>query len=530
MPETPAGSRSDAELSPPRSRRKGCGCWTILLVCLLTPPSFAAAGYGLWRWTAAAQVANLIAAAEERGEPTTIEELEALYPSTPENERATELWRLAADAATPKDPNIAGELGRLYTELDNGVPSHEMRSQGARATFDEEGLLVDVYRPVAERFRGEIAAAVESAEDAEQAGGTTRFLIVGERILGSIEHWNRFLALFAPLRLEIELRRVQGDADGVARGIATMLALGEALKNEPDPNAQAVRWWSVVESVQPLKASLIRDDLSDESLENLQSRYEAVSFDAAIRPALLAHQLIEIRRSHNQERMHEGYGRTRYCPEEVTALTLGSLREMIDAAESPDAAVAAHDGIRDRMRELVWGPGTNDMTRWMTGMRYAEPADRLDDIRTSAYGMRNGELYARFAATAIACVRYRHAEGELPETLDALVPKYLSEVPRDVLAEPAAPVKYLATEAGFVVYSVGRDQKDDGATRPDGRELDDVLRIEKAEFAPPPLLDEEYLSLDGDEGAVEETPSDEPPGEEEASESSEESGAPAEQP
>ena len=65
--------------------------------------------------------------------------------------------------------------------------------------------------------------------------------------------------------------------------------------------------------------------------------------------------------------------------------------------------------------------------------------------------------------TIIACAleRYRLANGNYPETLAALAPKYVASVPNDVIS--GEPLKYHRTDEGkFILYSVGRNGKDEG--------------------------------------------------------------------
>ena len=65
------------------------------------------------------------------------------------------------------------------------------------------------------------------------------------------------------------------------------------------------------------------------------------------------------------------------------------------------------------------------------------------------------------AALACAVERYRLANGKLPEKLDALVPQFIAQVPHDVI--DGQPLRYrLDGTDGFVIYSIGWNQKDDG--------------------------------------------------------------------
>jgi len=75
------------------------------------------------------------------------------------------------------------------------------------------------------------------------------------------------------------------------------------------------------------------------------------------------------------------------------------------------------------------------------------------------------ETACRQAAVACALERYRLAEGRYPESLKTLVPRWLEQVPADVVAPSGAGMLYRPEGAtGFVLYSIGLNGEDDGAT------------------------------------------------------------------
>jgi hypothetical protein len=74
----------------------------------------------------------------------------------------------------------------------------------------------------------------------------------------------------------------------------------------------------------------------------------------------------------------------------------------------------------------------------------------------------------RLAGTALAVALYRaDHDGRWPESLEALVPEYLREVPQDLLARNAAPIRYRAAPEP-IVWSTGQNGTDDG-----GKEVTD---------------------------------------------------------
>lgn len=67
------------------------------------------------------------------------------------------------------------------------------------------------------------------------------------------------------------------------------------------------------------------------------------------------------------------------------------------------------------------------------------------------------EAVVRAARVAVALELWRAVEGTLPESLDILGS-------REVATDPFTghPLKYMRIDGGYVIYSVGRDERDDG--------------------------------------------------------------------
>ncbi len=70
--------------------------------------------------------------------------------------------------------------------------------------------------------------------------------------------------------------------------------------------------------------------------------------------------------------------------------------------------------------------------------------------------------HRRLAATAIALRLYELEHGKAVESLDVLVPEYLSEIPRDPLTDDGALIRLVSDASGRRLYSVGRDGVDQG--------------------------------------------------------------------
>lgn len=70
----------------------------------------------------------------------------------------------------------------------------------------------------------------------------------------------------------------------------------------------------------------------------------------------------------------------------------------------------------------------------------------------------------RQALIALAIERHRLATGQLPQTLEALVPAYLESVPQDLMNDQ--PMRYRVDNDAYSLWSVGSDQEDNHGQLP----------------------------------------------------------------
>jgi hypothetical protein len=71
------------------------------------------------------------------------------------------------------------------------------------------------------------------------------------------------------------------------------------------------------------------------------------------------------------------------------------------------------------------------------------------------------QTFVNEAQVACALERYHLAHGDYPETLDALLPQFMDQLPHDLIGGQS--LHYRRTDDGkFLLYSVGWNEKDDG--------------------------------------------------------------------
>lgn len=110
------------------------------------------------------------------------------------------------------------------------------------------------------------------------------------------------------------------------------------------------------------------------------------------------------------------------------------------------------------------GPG-GDVERWLVDLVAAPFPEFRFPLAAAHIATDIRNQTADVARVAVALVVYRGRHGEYPAKLDELVPGVLGAVPGDFCSGKA--MVYRRTATGFVLYSVGRNMKDDGGNGDD---------------------------------------------------------------
>lgn len=101
------------------------------------------------------------------------------------------------------------------------------------------------------------------------------------------------------------------------------------------------------------------------------------------------------------------------------------------------------------VRSRGWEPGN-----WLTSFV-------LPSLEREALTCARTQTSVDLARLACALERFRQAKGSFPETLDALTPMFIRNIPRDVVS--GRPLHYRRTERdSFLLYSIGWNEQDDG--------------------------------------------------------------------
>jgi hypothetical protein len=113
----------------------------------------------------------------------------------------------------------------------------------------------------------------------------------------------------------------------------------------------------------------------------------------------------------------------------------------------PDKADAAYDNASSRL---------GGFRPYTFLCNYAVP-----NFRRAIQTLARNQTLADEARVACALERYRLANGNYPETLDAVAPRFIDKFPHDVIG--GQPLKYRRTDNGkYLLYSIGWNEQDDG--------------------------------------------------------------------
>jgi hypothetical protein len=132
----------------------------------------------------------------------------------------------------------------------------------------------------------------------------------------------------------------------------------------------------------------------------------------------------------------------------------------------------AFDPIRKRISPQLLATDAHEVERQIAGGRLGKELNALlhhqilaallqPELAKFSIKAAGAQTTMDQAALACALERYRLAEGRFPEKLEALVPRFMSQLPKDALT--GEPYRYRRIADGqFVLYSVGWDEQDDG--------------------------------------------------------------------
>jgi hypothetical protein len=340
------------------------------------------------------------------------------------------------------------------------------RIEQLQATLEAVAELVPQARQLAKYPRGQLDGVRPQVERLEPVSGRKNVYTDVNFPYGEEASGVHFL-----LRVDARLRIEEGDVETTLLDVRAMMNVSRSIGDYPGLPAQLSRASGFFPAISTLEAALARGRAGTSSLSALQclledeaqkpSRMIAARGDRAVTDDLLQ-QIHAGKRGLSAIPGFSAYPLwfkafcNRITLRENQAALLQFRTEWVEIGRLPEAEqVGAMKSFNEE-----WFKKANQWGLLESRRRFAEKLLLLRFFDMSQWLLGQNDAQIRTAAAALAAERFRVERGRWPESLDQLVPKYLSAVPRDPFA--LGPLKLLKLPDGLFVYSVGLDSHDDG--------------------------------------------------------------------
>jgi hypothetical protein len=290
--------------------------------------------------------------------------------------------------------------------------------------------------------------------------------------LAPVKHLGAVLGLRATARLEL------GQTEEALGDLTLALRLADSIRGEPILISHLVRIAMLANDLQVIREGLIRHAWSEGQLRALEQQLAAIDLLAEHNHAIRGERAFSVSvidwARRQGWKLDPGSLGSSESDHEPSCVQLALLRVMPGGWYHRNM-VTISQLHQDYTLTLV-----NERTRRVsppTAAAGKHPFDELSGGPSSAFvrtllsaaptkaTIKSARMQTWLDAVRVACAleRYRLANGQLPDSLAALAPRFLETLPADLI--DGQPLRYRKESAGgFILYSVGWNQKDDGGT------------------------------------------------------------------
>ncbi len=395
-------------------------------------------------------------------------------------------WSAIAPPPVPDDQNFA--MTPLFAELFPKPPEHprleavklpdcpkaagnwrEGRTENLDAwktCFTNDNLLAALskYDPV-----------LREVDEANRRAYCRFPIRYGDNFDALLPHLTYFRKLAQVYRLRALSELATGQTDAALKDVHACLGLAERIKDEPVLISSLVRIAMLDLAIQPVWEGLTAHRWDESQLSVLQAQFEKIdqfeSFAKAMQgERLFAYHSIRWTREHptglagwllGRDLSHIfSRGRASWLDRSIPPGWLYQNQLRVDRFYT-ETFLPTIDFPHQRISPKAVAAASDS-----TSVTVKNPYNALSAMFIPALGNATrkhacSQIGAEQAAMACGLERYRLAHGQLPDTLDALVPQFLTNVPHDVI--DGQPLRYRRTAPDqFVLYSIGWNERDDG--------------------------------------------------------------------
>ncbi len=270
------------------------------------------------------------------------------------------------------------------------------------------------------------------------------------------------------LAYDAVLKAQDGDLDGALTSCRAALNVARSMGDMPTLIGQLVRMACRTVAMRRAERTLAQGQPAEKALATIQRALE----EEAEEPLLLygtrgeragldqlmdAIQTGDMKFKNLQGLMGSGVPGNTSSPKDELELLL-----MVGSSKGQRAAILRHMTQAVEIAKLPAEEQHDKFKEWEMAAKDQPLMVRLlcPAIAKVATACHRTQAELRCAGVAVAVERYRLAIGRWPESLTALVPKYLKKIPTDPF--DGKPLRFTKFDQGVVVYSIGIDRVDNG--------------------------------------------------------------------
>jgi uncharacterized protein YukE len=304
-----------------------------------------------------------------------------------------------------------------------------------------------------------------------------------------LPHLGKVKQIEERLNLQACAELAAGRSDRALADVKLMLSLADSVKSEPFLISFLVRLASVQSAIQPVWEGLAEHRWTDAQLQELQARFLSYDFLADMEQYLKAERASETQMADLVTKKGLGYIAGIESANDAVEPVAKFFFYVLGRVE-PSGWYYQEKLSYNRLFDAQFEGVLDEAARTVSPRKVALNADEMERqgmdgtwalaaapkvilqhvviAKIFLSALRNvpakpaaAQTAAEQAALACALERYRLANGQFPETLESLSPKFIARAPNDVFT--GQPCKYRRTDDGqFILYSVGWNEKDDG--------------------------------------------------------------------
>lgn len=437
-------------------KRKFTRTSVVLFVLLVLPVI-------CWRAYLSRAINSQLAKIRATGLPTNGDELNRWYAPVPDSQNAALVLTQAF------------ALRQVYPDSrSNLVFQFKLPKSGKALTPEQVGLL-----------RGHLALNEARLKQADRAIAlpASRYPIDCTQLMDTLlPHLGWLLEIVELHQFAASLALESGEANSASSNIVTMLALARTLDREPCLFSQFVRLKFIGMALETLERRANAAAFSSAEIASLRASIEKTPPTGATVLGLIGDRALtipyfrmtkaEFEKNHPRTEGDEAKLRSLLACNGSTILRLIGYYELdydtyLIAMDKAIAALSNAPPANLRAGGYMFRVGEESTKRQRT----------LSGSLLSNYASvprRENETIAlqRLALVALAVENFRNETRRLPEKLEEVAPKFLPEWQEDPFN--GLELRYCRTEKGYIIYSVGPDQHDDGGLeKADRKQSDD---------------------------------------------------------